>query len=546
MRTLLRPRRSLTRSPLRRALSLAGAAMSVVCWLAFAPTSLGGSYNYVTTYGTSMEPTLHRGDLAIVRAQPAYRVGDVVAYRSSVLHTIVLHRIIGRDGDRFVFKGDNNAWNDTDHPLAAALIGRMEMRVPGLGAHVRRFASPPGVASMATVAALPIATTKRRRRRRHRTGDPVADESVKQARRQRWRHVEAGRLLATAVATGVLVFAFSRPSVNHVTRDLPFDDRGEFSYTGAAPNGGAAYQAPHVSSGQPIFLNLVDKVDFVFIYRTSSAAPLTASGDVSLSAMVTAADGWSAPLALAEPAPFRGGQALATGTLDLRAMRAMITRMENATGLSPNSYNVVVRASVDREVRHDAAVSAGTFAATLPFVVDDREMRLVAPGRDALTPSRGGLLTLPLESENRIDVLGHPLSISAIRVVAVGLMLIVAASWIDWLLWAAHCDETRLIERRYRNYLMPVRGAELTSGHIIDVEQMTGLVRVADFTGSPILKGNGSYHVVDGTQVYTVAPAVVGDREASAESTPPDAPLVPSRRDHGDERPLRSPSRAQR
>ena len=546
MRTLLRPWRSLTRSPIRRGLSLACVALSVVCWLTFAPTALGGSYNYVTTYGTSMEPTLHRGDLAIVVAEQAYRVGDVVAYRSSVLHTIVLHRIIGRDGDRFVFKGDHNAWTDTDHPLATALIGRMSMRIPGLGSHVRRFASPPGVASMATIAAFPIATKKRRRRRGAGTADPASDEPPKRDRRQRWRHVEVGRLLATAVAVGVLAFAFSRSSVHHGTSDLPFEDRGEFSYTGAAPNGGAVYQAGHVSSGQPVFLNLVDRVDFRFAYRVSAAAPLVSSGDLSLGATVTATDGWAYPLALAVPTHFAGGEASTSGTLDLRALRAAIARAQAATGLSPNSYNVVVTASVRREVRHNDAASTGTFEATLPFVLDDHEMRLVAPGHNTLTPSRGGLLSVPLDGVNHVTVLGRPLSVSALRVVAVGLMLIVVASWIDWMLWAATCDEASLIERRYRNYLMPVRGTELTSGNVIDVEKMTGLVRVADFTGSPILSSAGSYHVADGTQVYryTVAGPVVSHPEARDGSVPEGVASGESGHDTRDGRPLREPSRA--
>src|SRR4051812_39193182 len=98
MRTLLRPWRSLTRSPLRRAFSVVGAALAIVLWLGLAPSALGGSSTYVTTYGISMEPVLHKGDLAIVRAQPSYHVGDIVAYNSASLHTIVLHRIIAREG----------------------------------------------------------------------------------------------------------------------------------------------------------------------------------------------------------------------------------------------------------------------------------------------------------------------------------------------------------------------------------------------------------------------------------------------------------------
>ncbi len=526
MKTLLRPWRRLTRSPLRRAFSIVGAALGVVCWLALAPTALGGSSTYVTTYGTSMEPTLHRGDLAIVRAQPSYRVGDVVAYRSDSLHTIVLHRIIGRDGDQFVFKGDNNTWIDTDRPSVTALIGTMEMRLPGLGNHVQRAAAPSGVATLAGVAVLPVATKGRRRRRRNNEAGPA--KPVKPARSwPMWGHVEPRLLVATAVALGALAFAFTRPSTTHTTSDLPFDDRGEFFYTGAAPGGTAVYQADQVSSGQPIFLNLVDRVDIGFTYRASSAVPLVAAGDLSLSGTVMDADGWTYPFDLADPTHFEGSEAHTSGTLDLSDLRATIAGMESATGIKRDVYTVLVEASVDREVHRNDAASAGVFAAKLEFKLDDLEMYLAVPGGDTLAPSQGGLLSVPLERDNNIDVLGQSLSVAAIRAVALALTLIIAALWIDWLLRAARGDETSLIERRYRNYLLPVRTAELTSGLIIDVESINALARIADHTGAPILhRDGGVYHVVDGTRVYRY---IVTAIEASHIETPDESiPLAAS------------------
>ncbi|MCH8920200.1 MAG: S24 family peptidase, partial [Chloroflexi bacterium] len=45
------------------------------------PTSLGGDVSYVMVRGVSMEPTLHPGELAVMRTQDGYKPGDVVAYR---------------------------------------------------------------------------------------------------------------------------------------------------------------------------------------------------------------------------------------------------------------------------------------------------------------------------------------------------------------------------------------------------------------------------------------------------------------------------------
>ena len=93
-------------------------------WLLLAPTAVGGSTRWVVTDGVSMEPRFHSGDLALVREQSDYRVGQIVAYRNRQLDTIVLHRIVARDGSRYVFKGDNNNFVDFEHPRRSQLLGR--------------------------------------------------------------------------------------------------------------------------------------------------------------------------------------------------------------------------------------------------------------------------------------------------------------------------------------------------------------------------------------------------------------------------------------
>src|SRR4051812_49977795 len=97
---------------------LAGALLLVVLYAGAAvwPTALGGSTTYVTTHGSSMEPSFHQGDLALVRQANHYDVGDVVAYRSATLKgTTILHRIIAQGPEGYTFRGDNNGFEDPDH-----------------------------------------------------------------------------------------------------------------------------------------------------------------------------------------------------------------------------------------------------------------------------------------------------------------------------------------------------------------------------------------------------------------------------------------------
>src|SRR6476469_5419006 len=80
-------------------------------WFAFAPIQFGGQAAFVIVNGNSMEPLYHRGDLVIIRAQPDYQVGDIVTYRHPQIGPVI-HRIIGRDVEHFVFKGDHNDFID--------------------------------------------------------------------------------------------------------------------------------------------------------------------------------------------------------------------------------------------------------------------------------------------------------------------------------------------------------------------------------------------------------------------------------------------------
>src|SRR4051794_10990259 len=100
------------RTPLTRYLGLrVGLLLAFVAFALFAPTVMGGRVTYVTTFGISMRPHIHAGDLVLVRPAGDYKVGDVVAYRSATLGGVtVLHRIVARHGDKFTFKGDNNSW----------------------------------------------------------------------------------------------------------------------------------------------------------------------------------------------------------------------------------------------------------------------------------------------------------------------------------------------------------------------------------------------------------------------------------------------------
>lgn len=139
-------------------------------WSTLAPTGVGGPASYILTQGDSMLPTFEPGGLVITRAEDHYEVGDVVAYDNAQLHSVVMHRIVATDGDRFVLQGDNNDFLDGFRPTADEVVGKQWLELPGIGVFVRLVQQPllfAVIMAGATLFALKVPRRSRRRRRHH-------------------------------------------------------------------------------------------------------------------------------------------------------------------------------------------------------------------------------------------------------------------------------------------------------------------------------------------------------------------------------------------
>ena len=195
---------------------------AIAAWLYLAPTQIGGTTRYVTTNGISMEPSFHTGDLALVRPADQYRVGQVVAYHSTLLHVTVLHRIVAHRGGRYFFKGDNNNFIDPTHPTRNELIGALWLRVPHGGRVLAWLHSPLAAAALTGFAALLLLSAFGERRRRRNRRKRASESGRQGAIRMNNQSHGAGRLInvralliASVVAMGAFlslgVIAFTSP-----------------------------------------------------------------------------------------------------------------------------------------------------------------------------------------------------------------------------------------------------------------------------------------------------------------------------------------------
>lgn len=165
---------------LRRTVALAlGAVALWLIWCAW-PQSLGGRVAYVRVDGWSMNPTLHNGDLVLVKRQPSYAVGDAVAYRiprgEFGAGALVVHRLIGGDGRHgYVTRGDNRNINDPWHPRTSDVVGRVRYDVPNAGAAFATASKPiwiGALVALTTVFVMVLPAPKRGARGRRRAVHP--------------------------------------------------------------------------------------------------------------------------------------------------------------------------------------------------------------------------------------------------------------------------------------------------------------------------------------------------------------------------------------
>src|ERR1700730_1598195 len=299
--------------PAKIVCSIVGGAIVLGMWVFFAPMKLGGSTTYSITSGISMQPLLHANDLAFVRAQSSYHVGEAVLYQSPVLHRPVLHRIILVQNGKYYFQGDNNNFVDPGYATRGELVVTLWFHVPKVGAVLGWFGAPFHAALLAGLATMLVVfagfTTSRRRGRRRRgsarmaphhavatsTGSPgrAAPSKTRTSRqgksaRRPTPYLEGPTwsLGALGVSLGLALLlvgvGFSQPVDRIAPLPGAYQQTGAFSYSATANAPNAVYAAGVVRTGDPVYPSLVDTVNLRFEYQFKSKLPHHIEGTVEL------------------------------------------------------------------------------------------------------------------------------------------------------------------------------------------------------------------------------------------------------------------------
>lgn len=507
----------------------------LAAWVLFAPPQLGGQTSYVIVNGNSMEPGMHRGDLAIVRKAGSYQVGDVVTYRHPEIGPVI-HRVIERDGAHFVFQGDHNDFIDSYHPTQDELIGTLWIHVPKVGSWLTRFHSPVYMVGLLFVAFIGLggATAKskaghssRMGRQTKRAGSPAPSTGgtpMNQLLRN-WQDTVSVVAAAGIALLALGWIAFQRPAHIDVPADIPYTQSGEFSYS-AVPADGRVYDTGVATSGEPVYRLLSNEVAFAFDYRLSSAVPASAKGSYQMVAELGDQNGWRRTLELTPKTAFENGAFSATGVLDLGKAQELISILEEQSGVKNERYSVTVRPNVDISGTIGGTPFSDTFAPALSMSLDKIQLKLDARSdtENPLTPTADERVQTLETRANTIKLLVFSPTVEVARVAALaGLGLVIALSGWLVIVYVREGDSATVAMvggRKFRSPLVNVRGSA-PAPRVVDVASLDDLGRIASKLGAVVLQevrpGYHAYFVHDLELTYRYE-ALAEDDEHSTEA----------------------------
>jgi signal peptidase I len=462
------------------------------------PTALGGPATYVSTYGISMQPSFKAGDLAVLKPAATYSVGDVAGYEADTLNrTLVMHRIVDTDGDRFVFQGDNNSWLDPDTPTEDQIVGKLWFQIPGGGIWLTRLTSPPVIAALAFLILLTLTGTAayaRRGRRRRRTMAGVQPTSQFDP----WWSLPPGARTAISVfgavaGLGLLLglFAWTRPTTTVTTEEVEQPKEVVFSYAATVPPT-PAYESTEARSPNPIFRSVANDVKASYTYRGD---PGTAEVVARLST-----GGWQWTVPLSTPTDFTESPHEQTVRLDLAELERRAQEGTTAAGISMGTVAVSVIPII--------TTADGEFRPELKMNLSPTEFSL-AGDEASLTVSESTTVTKQTTEPNQITFLSWSIDVGLARILSL-VMLLIGAAGVGIAFFTARkgpaMQESDVIRNRYKELLVTVRELPAADGRVIEVPDIESLAKIAKRYALMILHlpepGSDTYVVQDESTTY--------------------------------------------
>jgi len=506
-----------------------------------------------------MLPTLRHGDLAVLRQEPQYHIGDIIAYRME--QGVVIHRLVGGSTeDGFVTQGDNRDTPDAWLPVGTDVLGSVWFSVRGAGTVLYLLRQPRNLYSILGLALLLMmgkgseSRGARRRGRRRAASAPLGLIAVTRlvigpqrgpghvallGRRGTSIHTGGGGIVAMrAAGLGILLsraltatgiasllcavlaaYAYVLPAETDETVErTSYQHSGSFSYTvemrqsSLYPSG--KVESPSVvspgdseASGPAVAARLAENLHLTFVYELISEQHPDVSGELAYAIEISAGNGLKRTDSLRPAESFGGSSSVSEVDVDIASLLALIDQIEQETGFSPGAYEVRIIPTVRVQGQVGTDLVSGTFSPAFTMGVTrttislDPQLQRTQPVSALEHARRPRVIALA-----RIQIPVALARSAALLATAVCLALTVAAALGSRLIMGR--SEAASIAMRYGALLMPVAEADLSKAHVIRVGSVNDLARLAQRDGRLIFQtepesGGPLYFVHDGQIAYT-------------------------------------------
>ena len=456
-------------------------------WMTLAPSQLGGWVTYVIVDGNSMEPDFRRGDLVLVRSEPAYGVGDAVVYRDPQLGGYVFHRIIGMELDHLILQGDNNSWLDSYQPVRDEIVGRLWLHVPKLGTAIEWMRVPLHMSLLAGLLGailmfdiIPNSSRQKRAGGAGRENFGLMPETALYA---------LGLLAMVFLASGI--FAFTRP-LNQPAENIPYTQEGQYVYSATGTPG--VYDTDVVRAGEPVFPKLTCFLNIGFTYGISGGKLQEVAGSHRMYARILdEQSGWQRTIPLTADTPFAGNTFFNTAALDLCQIESLVNLVEEQAGLKQTFYKLEIITEATFTAQADGIQIRDSFSPVLTFKYNKINFYVESaePAGDPLYSSRQGLAAGAGLKPNAISLLGLKIPVWLVRFLSlVGFGLSVYGLVVAGLnlYRTASQSQEALIRLKYAGMLVDVYEQNVApTDSVIDMTSMEDLARLAERLGLMIL-----------------------------------------------------------
>jgi len=311
-----------------------------------------------------------------------------------------------------------------------------------------------------------------------------------------------------ALALGV--FSLLQPTNISLPDNIAYQHVGIFTYSANAPT--EIYTDGKLESGEVIFPAVTCQVDLSFYYAFSTSEPVVLQGTSQWTAELSSANGWKQTI-LSEPVlSFNESTTSSNVKLDVCQLNERIQTVEELTGVDNYQYTLTISPNIRVFGDVGGETFEGDFPASLVFVVEPNQIYLSKEGSqdNPLHPTQSGELVRWTEFVNNLSILSLDIPVPLARWVALGTLIVclIALLLPEIILKGTQVsDEMKKAKQMFGERLLSIEDISIDpSSHLIQVENLSDLITLADLLGEKVLfkltDQHATYYIVSGRTVY--------------------------------------------